>query len=67
MTEPPRGYVRALHGQWRRPDVDKAIFDLAARLLVDEPKSSIDDVWELAREFQTAFEDAAREIEERER
>jgi hypothetical protein len=64
-TVPHRGYVRKADGTYGRPAVDFSIFGIAKDLLDDLKGVTEDDFWELAREFQIAFEDVAREVEER--
>jgi hypothetical protein len=50
----------------RRPDVDTRCFDLAEDFLSEIKGMTDDDVWALAKDIQTACEDACREVEERE-
>jgi hypothetical protein len=48
-----------------RPLVDPASFELAVHFLGEIPGATEDDIWALARDLQTASEDACREVEER--
>lgn len=50
----------------KRPAVDNSVYDLAEEFLSTIPGSTEDDVWDLAKEIQTACEDACRKVEERE-
>jgi hypothetical protein len=50
----------------QRPDVDEKCFDLALAFLNEIAGMTEDDVWALAKDIQTACEDACREVEERE-
>jgi hypothetical protein len=48
-----------------RPSVDPACYELAEHFLSEIPGTTEDDLWALAKDLQTACEDACREVEER--
>jgi hypothetical protein len=50
----------------KRPDVDEKCFDLALDFLNEIKGVTDDDIWALAKDIQTACEDACREVETRE-
>jgi DNA-directed RNA polymerase alpha subunit len=49
----------------KRPDVDSKCFDLALLFLNEVEGMTDDDCWALAKDIQTACEDACRAVEER--
>jgi hypothetical protein len=51
----------------KRPAVDTKCYDLAEDFLSEVPGSTEDDVWALAKDIQTACEDACREVEDRQK
>jgi hypothetical protein len=50
----------------KRPSVDSRCFDLALDFLNDVKGMNDDDVWALAKDIQTACEDACAEVQRRE-
>jgi hypothetical protein len=46
----------------KRPSVDPRVYELAESWLQEDPAATEDDMWDLAKDLQTACEDKSTEI-----